>query len=473
MSTLFDKFKERSIRESLRYLIFNTRVEIVAGLVTAGTIAGVLSYRDNKKQEAHIPLAFSEIESITRKFEEKGQKVPALTHEYAVINDFAMKIFESSNDALSQNESNATFARELQKHMEENVVDHNSIGEYAKAFPSISREAIQSLKGPINASKELPAVVNAFDAVWDESHYDHYHTEVYYTTECTGSGKTRHCGPKRHTKKVYDYTTHTYTFHPEEAAQAERLLQAFLNKYPDINISQLVRATETGEANQNAMRKSMADFFKKNFKDKQPEAADYLKLANTWATASNFTEYFPAIRQSHAELKRLSGAWSWSAKDARSTSYTTYRRSDSGPREFQIVEEIVSNGIRMGQNTSDITKGIALASRQVPELNNKINEFIDVSLNGKPGNADKLRTEILDGARDVYKANFERGFDVYPFKWGIVVLLTLAGMAIGAAAGAGADHLLNKYEERRMTREQIEEKHRKEEEKLKKRRLFL
>lgn len=446
--------EKASILKSLRYLIFNTRVEIVAGLFAIGTLTGVLSYRDNQKKAAHIPLAFSEIETITKKFNQKGEPVPALTKEYAVINDFTMKVFESSNDALAKNTDNEAFARELQKHMDHTIDGQNTISDYAAQFPSITKEALASLSVPVQAAKELPAILKKFDDSWDESHRDHYHTEWYTTLSCSGSGKSRSCHTVLRSRQVYDNTTHTYTFHPDEAAQAQRLLAAFIKKYPEVNISQLVKTTQTNEANQRAIRTSMADLFE----DKNPTAEDYLKLANTWATASNFTEYFPEVRESHDKLKKLSNVWGWSLQNAHSESYKTRSRRDAGPEEFRTAEAIIRHGMTLGRATKDITSGIHYADQAVPKLNQKINEFIDMSLNSKPGDADELRASIMDMSRDMYKKNFEKGFDVYPFKWETVILLTLAGMAIGAGAGAGVDHMLNRYESKRLVTEAEEKK---------------
>jgi len=179
-------------------------------------------------------------------------------------------------------------------------------------------------------------------------------------------------------------------------------------------------------------------------------------LANTWATGSNFTAYFPEAVEGRNTLDRLEPSWQRALRTAESTSYRNRSRTSSGPDEFQTAEAIMENGSKVSKSMQDIGDAIIMAGAKIPELSAMIDQYNKAVLHGGKGDPDKLRGDILETAQDVYATNFARGFDVYPFSWGMIILLTLAGAAVGALAGAGVDTALERYEARQANKKRRE-----------------
>jgi hypothetical protein len=414
------------------------KTSLLAGALALGSIFGGVSYKMNRDSEGQIPIAFSEIEATTQAFEAEGKTVPPLTKVYSLSNDVAMKVFESNNIALSKDRSHQTFAKELATRIDPRLKKHALISEYAREMPEAAQAALESLAKPASAAWDLSAVTSAFARAWDESHHDSYHTEFYTTRSCDSKNN---CTTHLHSRQVYDYTDHYYNYHAQSGESAAKLLDAYLQNHPDLNIGErLSLAPALHGPNEAAMRESMKD----RFKDAAPSPKEMLKLANTWATGSNLVQYLPGALSSHGTLKRLGPVWDGAKQTAHSTSYRTYSHSDSGPTEFQVSESARGHGNRIRENTGKITNGIAFAGKAVPELDKTIRQYVDAALKGKPGDPDKLRERVMTLSRDIYQKNFGGGFDVDPFKWGYVVLFTALGMAAGAGGGAAFEAWRNK-----------------------------
>jgi hypothetical protein len=446
--SLLEKLQNYPWRQKAKQLVHDTYIEIVIGAVTLSSIFGAVSYNHNKKKEADLPVAFSEIEATTRSFEEKGQAVPPLTRFYSVVNDVTMKVFESNNIALAKDDGNEAFAHELETRVNPALKVYPLISEYAAEMPDDAFNARRSLDKVANESRDLLDVDDELAKTWDESHIDSYRTETYWVSVTNSDGKGSHT--EMRTRQVYDHTTHYYEYNPEHGAAAAQLLLAFLAKYPDVKIEEhLYPATATHPENENAILSSM----KKLFEKKPPTAAELLQLANKWATGSNLTKYLPKITADHQQLSSLGPSWDAATRTASSESYITYSRYDSGPTEYQIAENALSYGEDFRKSSAKIIDGIHCAGTDIPLLDAKIKEYVDVTLHGKEGDADDLRTEILDMSRKIYKANFENGFDVDPFSWLEVIGIALLGGLLGAAAGKGADIYFDKRKERETGQE--------------------
>lgn len=424
--------------ENVRDLLDNTKIEVIIGAIALTPIFSMMSFNSEKKTRGEIPIAFSELES---------QKNPGpLTRVYSIANDVPMKVFESNNIALAKDETHQTFAHELETRIDPAQKIHALISEYAKDMPADVQNALLSLDKLIQAERDLPPIMDALDRAWAEDHDDHYHTEIYYTTSTDSQGKTT---TTMHTRQVYDYTDHTYDYYPQYAQRAADLLDAFVQKYPDLQIAEKLKAAEGVHGdNEEAILKSM----EKRFKDKKPTAQEVLDLANTWLTGSNYMKYLPNIIKHSKDLTSQAPSMRASLATAHSDSYRTYSSHDSGPKELQLTKSIRGDGAEITRGAHKITDNIAALSSSVPGLVNKIQNYIDISLHGKAGNADDARDAVMDGARQIYTSNFENGFDVNPFKWWKVVLMGMLGAAVGAGAGFGVDQLREKMQVRRQSR---------------------
>ena len=403
----------------------------VIGAAALATTTGIAGYNIQKEKEGQLPVSFSEIEHTIQQFKTANKTVPSLTLFYSVTNDVTMKVFESTNLALAKDESHDSFARELEKRINPALKEHTLISEYAQQMPKIAADATATLSPLTVAQKGLPAVVHAFEQAWSESHWDHYSTEYYTDVECDSEGS---CTNVRKSREVYDYTDHSYRYDRQEGIRAAALLNSFKAGRPDLEIDEnLYYARRTHTENEGAMKTALA----KQLKNRAPTADEYLAFANTWAVGSNYTKYMPEVRKHYKGLTALAPEWDAVKNTARSRSYRTYSRFDSGPSDFRIAEGAENSARQTVAAAAKITEGVEFAAKNIPLLEQKIHEYVAVVLDGAEGNPKKLRAEIMDLSRDIYNKNFAGGHNVNGFNWPMVLVLGFAGLLAGGFGGAG------------------------------------
>jgi len=337
-------------------------------------------------------------------------------------------------------------------------------------MPGYADDAVSKLGNEVAMQGDLKKIQNALDNAWSASHYDHYHTEVYYTTSCTSNGNGgQSCHQEMHTRQVYDYTTHSYRYDTTQGQLAATLLSGFTGKYPDVKVDEKLKiSNDVSDYNKSVIDASRGD-------SAEPLTdEEYASKANTWALGSNFNASQPKVEEGHQSLKNTNSAWAQAVQTAHSDSYITYSHYDSGPHEYQIANDGVSTASHLNGQVDNIVQGIRHSSKAVPELNDKVEEYIDVVLNGKKGDAGQLRKEIMDIAKDIYDKNDGNGFDVHTMKWLNIFLFALAGLVAGAGAGKGIDALLNtraaamlRKDKEQEQRDEAEEEREEEEERLK------
>lgn len=447
---MLDRIKEvsRNLRNypylsKFKKLVIETPIEVAIGAVAIGAVAGIASYEHEDSKLGQIPVAFSEAGHTKKVLGRQGKEVPPLTRFYGVTNDVAMMVFEANNLGYSWDHSHPKFAYELEKKIEPTFRIQTLISDYAPQSKEMMSAALRKIYKASSAMQDIQPAIQALDKAWDDEHHDRYRTEVYTTTQCTtssnGKTSTTTCRPVVQTRQVYDHTDHYYTYDRQQGRLAAKLLKEFVAKHPDIKIDEaLLRVTETGAENEWAMRQSRNKL--SGYKDLKQE--DYIRLANTWATGSNYAVSMPKAYQSHAGVLSMTPQWAAANMNARSAEYRTYSHHDNGPQEFQIAEAALKYAVDMSRSVSKVHNGIVFAGENVPLLNHKISEYVNAALHGGEGNENKLRQEVMSLAREIYAKNYEGGFDTAPFKTGSIVLWTVMGMLAGAALGFGADRAI-------------------------------
>lgn len=421
--------KTNSLLQRVRNLIYTTPIEIALGSVMFAAVGFKIGYDKSLKNSAVIPVAFSEIEQTTAKLGYEGKEPPPLTAYYSAVNDIPMKVFESRNYAFEFDGGHKSFARELETRVEMTLREHKQINEYVEEMPYLVNNARKSLKINLQAQEELPDIIRHFDDAWIDTHSDSYTTEVYMDME----GDLR-------TRTVYSHTVHDYAYDQQKGKLADSLLRDFINKYPDLHIEEeLIRITKTGAWNEQAIEKSM----RKQFDGRLPTAEEYVRIANTWAESAIAEKRKPVIENSYQRLENLAPAWQEAKHNAASAQYNTNSRYDDGPKEFQIAEAALNYLVHIYKATNDISTGINYSETHVPLLEQQIKDYIAIVLDNKAGDADMARENVMSTAQNLYQKNFEDGLDVYPFKWGKVILFSAIGLAAGALAGAGIDRYNN------------------------------
>lgn len=437
----FNKIKNYPYKTAIKEAVLFTPIEVPIAAVALGAVFGMASFNLEQAKRGQIPLAFSEI-SQTELYHETigGQPVPPLTRFYSVTNDVVMQVFEANN--ISRNNWHPApdrFAYELEKKVDQSMRIHTLISDYAPQMAGWTAAARQSIAPMTAAANDLAPVVEALDEAWDDDHRDVYRTEYYQEEECSGSGETESCSMVTKSREVYDYTIHTYTYDRRQGQLAATLLRDFMREHPDIRIDErFIRVTVTNAENEWAMRESRRRL--PGYEALTQE--DYLRLTNVWADGSNVSVLTPKILENHGQLFRAGTAWIAAAPRARSDTYRTGNRSDSGPAAFQTAEAALDYAVALRRDVGRIDGGMQFAGSQIPVLNQKIVQYVNAVLHGGEGDTKRLRREVMNLSREIYARNYAGGFDTAPAKWGYVVLWAVLGMAAGGGLGFGADRLI-------------------------------
>lgn len=439
LSTAFSRAAWQNRLEDAKTLLVETPAEIYIGIAAGAFLGSVWSYANEADKRGQISLGFSEIsQSVLYVEKVGGKKIEPLTRYYASLNDVAMQVFEANNLSYTMwGGGTEKFAYELEKKVEVTFRIHTLISDYAKVLPTYAADAQRSLAPLAAVDRDIRPVIQALDKAWDEDHDDVYRTEFYTTTSCDKDG----CTTQTHSRQVYDYTIHTYTYDAAQGRLAARLLSDFAAKYPHIGIDEkLLMTWQTNAENEWAMRQSR----KRELGYKNPTQDQYIEWANKWATGSNYNVHAPKAYAAHGKLMPMAPAWQAQSRTAQSDRYRTGFRSDSGPAEFQTAEAALDYAVQVSRNISTITGGVQHAHQAVPALEKKIWQFVNATLHGGEGNPNALRKDVMHMAREIYKKNYSEGFDTHPAKWGMVVLWGVLGALAGGGIGFGADRLIDR-----------------------------
>jgi len=450
--------------EGFKELLKTTRMEIglcaCAGLLLGTTI---LCNHESERGKT-IPLGFSEISQIEEDVRYSNNQVEPeeievmtnrgkrmithighITRYLASGNDAVMKIFESWNESNEGDSSNMgrRFARELESHYDSLLNSHHySLDNLLDDIPALADRALNKLDDFVHVKRGIEAVNKHFDMSWDENHIDHYRTEVYTDTETyTDSDGNTHSRTVLKTREVYDHTTHYYTYNPAEGEASSKLIDALLGKYPELKLSEkIMMAKKTNSGGEDAARKS-----RKERKDNPLNAQELIDIARAWNIGSTIRVNLPIVSSTYSGFPFRADQWRAAKNTARSEVYDTYSRFDSGPKEFQIAEQILAEGRSIDRGTFEVLDGIEYTRAMAPVLKEKVHQYAELINNGENGKAKKLRKEVMDISKTIYKKNFKGGLDVERVRWSMIALGGLLGAVAGGLVGWGLDGLGNAY----------------------------
>ena len=426
-------------------LLKDTPIEIALMGVLGAAIATGTSWHHESNREKRIPLGFSEIRQIEKKYETEDKPVPPFTHYLMSTNDATMKVFECWNIANKRaiiDSPYEYFAQEL-----ENVTGPNqhiygyNLEEFLTILPERAQAALGEFKNFTSAAIQIDQANSNLDRAWSESHVNHYRTETYTETETyTGGDGKMHTRIVTKTRQVYDHTTHSYTYRKENGEVASAQLDSTIASHPDLVFTEAMPfVAETGAENEYAMDTSR----KKS--DERMDQAELLQTANTWNTGSTLNVNLPTVCSTWSSLHQDADSWRNAKSKAHSTTYITYSSYDSGPREFQTAKTALGNGREFVNATTEIANGPTYVIETSPSLLYEVKNFIAVELDNKPGNGKKAGRKVLDTAIEMYKTNFKGGFEVDRFRGYMPAIFGVLGLLAGGAAGAGLNHLGDKY----------------------------
>jgi len=450
-------------KEGLKTVLRSAGTAVLIGTLVGGLWLGSTIHKKEKTKSSLQPLGFSEITQIERDADKSGEEVEHITRYLTSVNDSVMKILECRNTAHSaayqkaQTEAKEAdpkarskevkmFAQELQLRRDPKFAalqrHHYELRNHLPALPRYAKEALQRMDNFATAMHTLAGVNSNFEEAWEDEHDDEYRTETYIDIE-TSTDSEGHVTttPVVRTRQVYDHTDHTYIFYRDIGERASRELDALIAAYPHLELKEKIRTT----SKINTGGKMAAQKSRMNQKVIPTTEAEFFAIANTWYTGSTLKANLPEIKEKLNRLK--SGADSWRrAKDTADThySYETSSSSDAGPYEFQVAEANLQNGRKMHELINEIIGSINYTQQNIPVLDQKIKELIDIEMYGKKGNSRRVSKEIINLSIDIYNKNIKNGFHLHQYNSSMVILLGLLGALGGGLLGLGVNKGIKK-----------------------------
>jgi hypothetical protein len=410
-----------------RDLINDTDEQFVVGtaIVIILTITLLIFLPNEIRHAKLIPLGFSEIEQIELDAERNHKSVDPITEYYAKMSDVTNKVFECWNTSLEFGliGANEAFARELDARK-------NKIYKYEfdllDTLPTTINKVLATLKKYIALTPTLRNVEIQFGEAWDEKHDDEYRTEIYFTTSTDSNGNTH---TEMHTRQVYDHTDHSYWYHKPQGEKAYqsgiRMLKYFYRlDWP----GNLMRPSRTNAEGEYAADKSR--------RVERHDRASLMEIATMWNTGSLYNNLRDDIL-AYNGMYGLMKVWEKDKDTAHDDSYSTGSSSDPGPKEYQSVENIRDLANRVIQAINQLVFSLQTTRGELPILKSKIEEYIAVVLNGKKGNANSLRREIISMSEKMYDRNFPHGINHNTFRVGLLILWVVIALILGFLIGCG------------------------------------
>lgn len=429
------KPKIKDLKENFINLLKYTPAEIYI-LGALGLMLGVggQHHYENYRTK-RIPLGFSEITQIQRDAQSLGEELSSRTIYLASTNDQYMKVFECMNYANLKTftgKNTHMFAQELEMRLDPTFKFHtHNLQDFLNSVPRDADKFLLSFQDHINLMNKISPITNLFQRTWDYDSTDITHTEEECSTDSEGN---EHCDDV----EVYDYTDHDFTYYKQYGEQASKAIDQLTVEFVDLKYDEQVRlASKTNAEGEMAAEVSR----QKIGEHKKLSRVELLTIANTWHYGSTLTQNLGKINSLWRNYNQDAFEWRIAKNTAKSESYSTTSRSDSGPKEYQLVERTIDTGNALKSAIYEVYDGVMYTKSQTKVLEAKIKEFISVELDHKPGDSDKLKSEIMDICITGYKKNFKGGLDVDLYRWWMLPISGVAGMLLLGSLGFGIDEL--------------------------------
>lgn len=434
----------------MREFASTTPAKITVGALLGASLAATTSYKHETQRTFCIPLAFSEVTQIERDAAAAGTQLGNVNLYLPKVNDCAMKIFECWNLAhgvTTQEKGKQSvewrFASHLSRKLNRGLDGyHYSLHDLLEEVPQRASACLKDLQEFRAVAAEAPELTQTFDSTWDDRHVDTTHTEVYFepvtTTDSQGESSTH---MEMRTREVYDYTTHTYTYHPQAGERAAQLANAFFEKHPQLSFQEQLRTTsQTHTEGESASIESRA-----SEKRKEPWGkTDLLRVANIWHAGSTLRAHVPRATAAWAALSNDCTQWGVAKNSAHSNAYRTYSHSDNGPEEFQVANRAEHNSKVLTDELSATLRGFETGLQIPRTLRPKIEQLINATIaleDGAPSKSNaypqQLTREIMNLTRTLYTSSFEKGIDTKQFRGHLPYLFGFLGVFAGGAAVGG------------------------------------
>jgi hypothetical protein len=277
-------------------------------------------------------------------------------------------------------------------------------------------------------AEDLKPVMDACQGVWDVDRDDDYRTEVYAESVPDADGRGYHIETK--TRQFYDHTDHTYTFYPEKGALSKALVTNLGSKYDGLTIERITPTIySTGAENEDAISRSVET---KNNRLIDSDKAKDIVLGNY--ANSTLSSNADTIETLNKAIKDNSISYTINIDNSASYTAITYSRSEHpDSKEYISWREMNERIQELSINVNEVVLPIKNSDIMVTQLHSSINEYINVVLGGKEGDASDLRLQVMQQASDLYISNYKNGIKINLFSTAELVLVTIGSGILGAA----------------------------------------
>ena len=434
--------------EKTKTFLKETPAEIFLTAALGAAAAGGISYHHETFRDKSLPLAYSEHAQLAKEAANGKRALDPATRYLTGANDLSMQVFESWNEAHQQTAQELVpraFAAALERRMDD--WDGRNLSALLESVPNDAAAFAGELQGLERGYRTIADAGPALANSWDDWHTDHYKTvhKTRTVTDSDGNRRTEH-----YTEREYDYTQHDYYYRPAHGENAERLLVRFRDRDSDFTIPAApaglgaggVEAPELSPESVKAIRDSRPSADPKDL----DEPAELLALANSWATGSTLASNRGNILSMREALSADASAWAGARPRARNHHYRTWTRSDSGPREFRVVETALGHARSFNDDAGEILDGVS-AGRSAPgELKAQIARLVELSKSGSALTELKpAAREVLKTAQRLYSSNFKEGLDIAGYRGWMIALWAAIGLLLGGLLGAAWDRFAHRY----------------------------
>jgi len=422
--------KINNLWNDFKTILRNTSIEVYIGMFLGLATSGFYLVKTELDRKKQIPLVFSEISQIEKDAAKDGVELTPLNLYLPKTSDALMKIFECWDDSHKRaffDYNIHLFASELEERIDITGKRwHYNLKDLASEIPEFASKSLKQLEPFVDVMNRSAQVNESFDEAWRDFHNDVNRTETYTDSD----GKTQ-------TREVYDHTNHDYYYYKKHGEAASRSLDVMLDAHPSLKFQTKLRTTSETHADGEYAAESSRDGLEKKGEMANLDADEFMNLANSWFTGSTLNNNLPKIYAAWKLLHSDADSWRHAKNHSRSHHYRTYARSDSGPKEFQVAEEALHNGIVLHNSIAEFVDAIQYTRDQMPILYQKVEELIGIELDNEPGNSKKVARDLMKIAKTTYKMNFSEGVDVDRFRMGVVALGMLASAVVGGLVGFG------------------------------------
>lgn len=396
---------------------FHAEFSHIAFPVYVGTFVfvtlGILLHKKENQKEHRIPLAFSEISRIYK--ENERDSLLSINLYLASLNDWTGKIFEAYNRSEDViNFSPRRFAAELEYHIDPTYKwTKYNLPSLTKSLDTLGQKVRAEEVPQLNliSGRTLHAQ-NVLSRVWMYDRDDTYHT-TYYTVK-----------GKLHSRRVYDYSDHTWEFN-SQAAYASLIA---LNNIKPLRVryhkrEEFKTASQIGPENEVVMDK----WIPINHEGDRHSQAEYDSLAIAWLWGSTYLVSYKHLEAALKAYQSKSDYYNTALMTGTTKKLRTYSQSRPSYMPYDMTLEAQTGLLPLIRDTEELEIALNRVPKEIGPLFQTIKTFIGVTLDGlsDPRSPEELAELVIEDTRRLYGATYSKAFDVQGYSAAKVILTSL------------------------------------------------